>query len=231
MKYRIPLGEIEIWTLRFDEQQCTERAVLSEWELQRAFKFRFEDDCRRFIQSRTFVRTVLGHYLDVAPAEVRFSAGQNGKPCLSADMKDCLAFNLSHCRSCAMLAVSSVGRIGIDVEEPVPLVDLEQLVWSVFAPDDASAILAFSTYDRIWSFWSGWTRKEAALKAVGVGLAIEPRRVRVPYCDNGPWRIQIPGDPARFDLVDVSRSGVVAAVVTDIRAEIHMRKFDLNAMR
>jgi len=230
MKFSLAAGEIEVWTMRFETAPPADLAILSRDERQRALGFRFEADRSRFAQSRLFVRYVLCGYLDLDPREVRFIAGPQGKPALAAGNPVSLAFNLSHCRSRAILAVATTGRIGIDAEDPTSFDDLEQLIHSAFAPDQAAAILALPDHDILPSFLRGWTRKEAVLKAIGTGFGIEPRTVRVPFSADGLWRIHVPGDPAILDLIDISHAGVVAALATDSPpAMLRLREFDLDA--
>ncbi|MGY3413038.1 phosphopantetheinyl transferase [Bradyrhizobium sp. GM5.1] len=111
----------------------------------------------------------------------------------------------------------------------MPFEDLEQLIQSAFAPDEAAATLALPDHDILPSFLRGWTRKEAVLKAIGTGFGIEPRTVRVPLGAHGLWRVHVPGDPAILDLIDISHAGVVAALASDLPpAMLRFREFDLD---
>ncbi|MGY3413307.1 phosphopantetheinyl transferase, partial [Bradyrhizobium sp. GM5.1] len=103
--------------MRFEAAPAADLAVLSRDERQHALKFRFDADRSRYTQSRLFVRYVLCRYLDLDPRQVRFIAGPQGKPALAPGSPVSLAFNLSHCRSRAILAVATTGRIGIDAED------------------------------------------------------------------------------------------------------------------
>ena len=223
-------GEVDVWTMRFPAAPAPDPTSLSEDELLRAALLYFEDDRRRFTQSHVFVRRVLSGYLSLDPRDIRFATGPQGKPALAADMPAGLAFNLTHSRNCAMIAVAITGKIGIDVEDLTSIDDLDQLVRMTFSEEDASAILALPVCKVLTAFLRGWTRKEAALKALGVGLAIDPGIIRVPFCNGGPRRIEFPGDPAPLELIDIDLCGVIGALATDtLGARVRLREFLFHA--
>src|SRR6267378_1275488 len=56
--------------------------MLSEDERERAAKFHFERDRRRFVTGRSILRQKLARHLDAAPAELVFAYGLHGKPTL-----------------------------------------------------------------------------------------------------------------------------------------------------
>jgi 4'-phosphopantetheinyl transferase len=109
---------------------------------------------------------ILGRYLDLKPASIRFGYGPNGKPFMEEAWNgDELTFNLSYSEELAIYAVSRKRRIGVDVERLRPIPESDQIV----------ADLYFSTADRLdqstETFLDWWTRQEAYLKASGNGLS------------------------------------------------------------
>ena len=76
----------------------TAKATLCASEVERASHFLSEELRNRFIAGRGCLRAVLGHYLGVPAANIRFTYGPNGKPSLVA--KQGLNFNLAHSQKC-----------------------------------------------------------------------------------------------------------------------------------
>ncbi len=58
--------------------------TLSPDERQRATRFGHAHDRNDFLAGRGLVRRILGHYMRVEPAHVRFAYGPQGKPALEA---------------------------------------------------------------------------------------------------------------------------------------------------
>jgi 4'-phosphopantetheinyl transferase len=68
-----------------------------------------------------------------------------------------------------LIAVARDREVGVDVEE-VCLEDVEPIVRTVFSPVERAALARLSGPARLEAFYRGWTRKEAFVKALGVGL-------------------------------------------------------------
>ena len=107
------------------------------------------------------LHAVLALYLD-RPAHLVIDP--DGKPRLA---DDALAFNLSHSGSLALVAVSQVGPLGVDVEEHRVIREVDRLARRYFTPGEAALVAAEPR-----AFFRLWTRKEAWIKAQGGGLAI-----------------------------------------------------------
>src|SRR6267378_4778040 len=90
-------------------------ALLSDAERDRARRFVFERDTRRFIVARARLRELLAERLGVRAHQVEFEYGAHGKPALSRRFADSdLHFSLSHCDDLAAYAFSTGHAIGID---------------------------------------------------------------------------------------------------------------------
>ena len=74
--------------------------------------------------------------------------------------------SISHCRTAVAVAVSSEGRVGIDVECRRRIGD--GLMERVCAEDELAAV--HSAEDSVMAFLQLWTRKEAVLKMRGTGI-------------------------------------------------------------
>lgn len=146
--------------------------LLSNDERERAERFHFEHDRRRFIVGRGALRILLGRYLRIEPAQLRFRYGLRGKPYLSKEFEGSgLAFNAAHSNELAVYAITSGREVGIDLEYIRPLPDAAQIAARFFSARENMALVSLPASQRLEAFFSCWTRKEAYIKAVGDGLA------------------------------------------------------------
>jgi 4'-phosphopantetheinyl transferase len=143
-----------------------------------------DDLRRRFVAARCALREVLALACSQDAAELHLGSGEFGKPML-LDCELPIHFNLSHCGPLALLALSRLAPVGVDIElhQPMPEVEalaLEHLTpeeWSAYAQQACSA--DFDGLQRERAFLRLWTRKEACLKAWGCGLQLQPHHVAV----------------------------------------------------
>lgn len=168
-------NEVHVWRLFLDltTHQCGNLTeILSNDELVRAGRFRFERDQKRFIAGRGILRKILGCYLGVNPQKLRFDYTPHGKPILATNAGyDTLRFNLSHSGAFALYAVTRGGNIGIDIEHVRNDIDVEQISQRYFSPGEISSLDQTHKKKRSGVFFQYWTRKEAFLKATGEGLS------------------------------------------------------------
>jgi 4'-phosphopantetheinyl transferase len=150
----VPLGDLE--------------GVLSQEERDRAARFRFEDDSLRSSVGWGLLRLFLGRLLGRDPVSLRFGQNEYGKPFLEEGP----SFNLAHSGAWVLIGVASGGRLGVDVERPHRIRDLDALAGTVFAPDELAEFRALPPGERADAFYRGWARKEAFIKALGGGLSI-----------------------------------------------------------
>lgn len=144
-------------------------SLLDDEERARSNRFLRESDRRRFVIAHGFTRLVLGHYLGVPAASLRFSVGPHGKPRL-ADVDPDLRFNLSHSGERAVLAVARGREVGIDIEQERPIETLD-LARRFFSQREFEALAAMQPGRRLKAFFRCWTRKESFVKARGDGLS------------------------------------------------------------
>jgi 4'-phosphopantetheinyl transferase len=149
------------------------QSTLSKDERDRAQRFLFEKDRCRFIASRAWLRTILGHYLKISPDLLGFRYGLRGKPSLADTTGDLgLRFNLSHADDYALIAVALNLEIGIDIERIVIEPANEAIAEQIFTPHEIEIIGASPAEKRPEIFYRIWTCKEAYVKARGGGLYI-----------------------------------------------------------
>ena len=150
------------------------RALLDPVELERAARFRFEVDRERFIIAHGLLRTLLGERLGASPEELRFGRGPYGKPHIEGSD---LRFNLSDTKDALLIAIGNGGEIGVDIETMARTVDHMAVGEHYFTPGEVRDIAVSANAKR--RFLEFWTRKEAVLKASGVGIMDDLRVLRV----------------------------------------------------
>ncbi len=122
---------------------------------------------RRYTIAHVALREILGGWLGRAPRAIIFEFGEHGRPEI-ADRA--VRFNLSHSGEVALVAVTSSGDIGVDVERVRPR-RLEPLARRVLTEAEYAWWSSRATDAREEAFHIAWTRKEAVLKASGRGVA------------------------------------------------------------
>ena len=116
------------------------------------------------------LQRVISRYLCRATELVR---DEHGKPRLASEPER-LAFNLSHSGGLALVAVTRGREVGVDIEREKPGRDLVALAERALAPEDAAAVREAPEEERCRAFHRLWTRHEARLKCLGVGLGQHP---------------------------------------------------------
>ena len=178
-------GTVDVLAARLDvgiEALERLRATLAPAELRRADRFHFPHDRDRFIAGRGLLRTVLARSLGVNARSVQFAYGPHGKPELAGSFSDCgLRFNLAHCESLALLAITHRAKIGVDLERIRILPDMGELVSRFFSPRESTVFQILPPAQQPQAFFNLWTRKEAWLKATGEGISQYLSQVEVTF--------------------------------------------------
>ncbi|HLP78521.1 MAG TPA: 4'-phosphopantetheinyl transferase superfamily protein, partial [Candidatus Paceibacterota bacterium] len=104
-----------------------------------------------------------------------------------------LHFNLAHTGDLAVLGVSRLGPLGVDVETIRPVKDADDLVARFFSPRESESFQRLTSDRKVNAFFNLWTRKEALLKASGEGISGGLNRTEVSF---------LPGEPARVIAID-----------------------------
>ncbi len=181
--------EVRVWVVELDAgldrqgdvdsaEPGPELALLAVDEHERAVRFVRARDRRRFVRCRAALREILGEILGEPPASLRFRAAKQGKPELdrtggsraTAGQAD-LRFNVSHSSELALIAVSWGRELGVDLERVRPIGEADRIVASFFSPGEQIEFTAIADDAKPQAFLRGWTRKEAILKGLGIGLA------------------------------------------------------------
>lgn len=171
----VPPGETHLFAFTLDPAPAhvavLER-LLSSDERERAARFHQERDRRRYVVGRGQLRTILGRVLTEDAGELALRAGPHGKPALHGPEEHArLRFNLSRSHELGVLAIQWNEEVGVDVEHVRPFPDALDIAKRFFAPEEHEALRALPATQLDAGFVSYWTRKEAVVKSLGLGLA------------------------------------------------------------
>lgn len=185
-------------------------------EQARAARLRFDPQRREYLVARGIVRSVLGLHLGVAPADVPFVAAPNRKPALASGAA--VDVSISHSHGWVLCGFAPRRRIGVDLEVDTgrPMPDLEALAARILTPGERRGYDALPPdAQRAW-FHEAWRRKEAVLKAGGVGLTHDPALLEVLRCDPAGGLAGLPEvtfDGARWQVLALPVPGGPAAAL------------------
>ncbi len=176
-------GTVHLWYAKLDVLRpnlVRYSDLLDPVESERAKRFRFLHDRERFILGHGVLRELLGRYLNRDGSLIRFSRGPFGKPYLESKK---LHFNFSDTKDAILLGFTSGQEIGVDIETMSRDVDHGAVSQHYFTPNETTAIQAAGP-DAKQRFLEFWTRKEAVLKASGVGIMEDLRVLSVDAAHN-----------------------------------------------
>lgn len=142
--------------------------LLDRSERKRASAIRHEPTRQEFVKTRALLRLVLARCANGDPGGFMFAVGNNGKPYLHGC--PALHFNVSHAGGRALIAVATC-PVGIDIERTDEFVDHFSMAATVFSIAERKLLLWAPRTERSDVFFSLWTRKEAYLKATGIGVS------------------------------------------------------------
>jgi 4'-phosphopantetheinyl transferase len=209
------------------------RQVLGSDEQTRADRFHFEKDRRYFIAARAGLRKLLGNYLKVDAAEIQLTYNEYGKPSLAESMNNsAINFNLAHSGGLGLYGFSLGGRIGVDLEYVRAQFTGHEIAEQYFSQSEVAELERVPIALRNQAFFNCWTRKEAFIKALGLGLSLPLKEFDVSLAPTAPAALlQTPWSPqeaSRWSLtaLDVA-SGYVAVVAVEGHGwEVHLEHLD-----
>ncbi len=235
------LRVVHVWSAGLDvddTQVAPLAALLDAEESTRARRFHFERDRRRFTVARGVLRTLLGRYLEVAPGPgLTFAYGERGKPSVAVPAlgpEERVCFNVSHSDGRALLAFARGMEVGIDLEAGARLGDdWPLLARRIFSDREQAELAAVPTERRRAAFLNGWTRKEAYLKAAGLGIVDGLASIEVTLDPAGPPALLSVPNAHVWTLYDLRTDERFAAalVVAGDAATVERREFRFPVKR
>lgn len=170
---------------------------------------------------RGVLRSILGSYLGISPSSVRFHYEARGKPVLAESTHGkSLYFNMSHSQGLALYALTRRGKVGIDLERLRHIPEAGQIAGRLFSPRENAVLRVLPESGKQKAFFDCWSRKEAYLKATGVGLIEELSSIEVSLAPGeSPRLLSIGGDwreAARWSLHELTPvPGYVGALAVE----------------
>jgi phosphopantetheinyl transferase len=192
-------------------------AALSDRDRQRAMRFRCLIHRDNFILGRTLVQRLIQPNAATSPCVV--SIGNHGKPYIPGAW----AFNVSHSSRWVACAVARTEPIGLDIEAFERLDDYRGVLRMISHEAEQRWIEQAPSEYREALFKRCWTRKEAVLKATGVGLTDDLQAIDVRLHQEEP----VLKHPALLRLISLDECdpSITAslAVAVSVREVIVMR--------
>ena len=213
-------GQVHVWhgcihPADRTEPRPADLAVLSAGEHLRCERFTRAADRVRFAAAHAAARRLLAAYLGAAPTAIVMGrcrccmcgSDQHGAPRISFPSTD-IRCNLSRSGDHWLLAVTNGGSIGADIEVLRGL-SIGELVAACLTAGEQRYLNARPENERLRLFYQCWTRKEAVLKACGVGLAGEMRELDVAPGQAGTARVRYrcPAGPEFWAVQNLSAGG------------------------
>lgn len=154
------------------EPEAAEVRRLTPAEQERAARFAFARDRRRYLAAHVHLRELLLEHALGADTDLSYAFGAQGKPRLAA--APTWHFNLGHGADTGVLALSAATELGVDIEQRRAVEDRADLARRCFTAEEQRELERAGAANGDMLFLQGWTRKEACLKAIGSGLSLEP---------------------------------------------------------
>ncbi|WP_084490401.1 4'-phosphopantetheinyl transferase family protein [Niabella ginsenosidivorans] len=154
---------INEWTHLIEEKP----SLISPAESEKSSRFYHREDAQRYLLARIVCRLLLAKYNGLNPSGIEFLKGRFDKPYLKqAGTLKTPCFNWSHSHNLLVIAVSCL-EVGADVER-IKDFDIESISEATF--NNTEQRFLNESENRLEDFFMLWTRKEAAVKAAGIGL-------------------------------------------------------------
>jgi 4'-phosphopantetheinyl transferase len=175
---------VDVWLVSLeasDSRIYASLRTMPDGEIARAERFLRRGDRDQHVVSRGLLRRLLSLYCQMAPTDIKFETGADGKPSLEPGRRSPLTFNLSHSAGRMLVGISRDRSVGVDIEARGPGPDPLKIATRYFFGAEAADIAGAPEDLRQGRFLQYWVAKEAALKAAGVGLRYPLDALRVRF--------------------------------------------------
>ena len=168
---------VELHTVELsNEPTLNDARALPIDEQARAKRFVTPESRSRFVTMRLILRSLLSQKLGRDISGVSFHYTESGKPFLPNAQWH---FNISHSESRGLIALSTHGAVGIDLEAIHPLPELQALAKRYFSATEQTTLDEVSGAQETERFYQIWTRKEALVKGLGLSFAEVSNKLNV----------------------------------------------------
>lgn len=157
---------LNIWEIDINDRNIqladNNKNILSPTELSNMNSFMFKKDYHKYLVAHVVMRLLLARYNNLQPSEINYRYGKYGKPYFSEN----IFFNLSHSHKKIILGLCDK-EIGVDIEHKsnIDYNNLSDLICT-----EEEKLYINNAANKKDKFYELWTKKEAVLKGLGVGL-------------------------------------------------------------
>jgi 4'-phosphopantetheinyl transferase len=169
-------------------------------EMNRANRYHFSKDKSRFVICRMVLKFLLAKQTGLDVNKIVLDNDSNKKPYLSSHPS--VFFNVTHAGDYAIIAIAKE-PVGIDIEYINRKFEFSEIISYTLSNTEIDKLL--NSDNKLHTFYTYWTRKEAIVKATGKGIS-----------DN------LPHIPA------MDGHHIVASNILDNFKEMKVLSFDLN---
>lgn len=163
--YYLPINSL-VWD-KIDSQLLK---YVSQERREKVLKYVFVHDQKLSLYAELLTRMELSQITKIPATELLFRSTNNLKPLLLS--VPAVNFSFSHTRDAILCCISLDGAVGADIEklESAPFEIMEH----VFHPEEIHYVQSSAVRQKDLHFFEIWTRKEAYLKKLGLGLSQNP---------------------------------------------------------
>jgi len=181
-------------------------AMLSEKEAERVRRRHNETHRDVLVLAYALHRLLLGNMLGLDPKWVPLDRDAQGCPRVAGGF---VCTSLSHADDLIAVAMTASGPVGVDIEPAGRSSVMSEIAHCVCHPSECIALGALAVPARSEALLAMWVRKEAILKAAGIGLAL-PMETFAAAADQ-VVTLPMPDVPAlQVRMLEVTDHGVAA---------------------
>jgi 4'-phosphopantetheinyl transferase len=137
---------------------------LNPQEMERYLRFIRIERQRQFVLGRALLRQSIAKTLNLMPDILRFSEQKNNVPLLEYPIYPNLFFSISHSRYWVACAISTIAKIGVDIEFLDPNRDIAALIEHIFDAENSQLLEQLPEAQKVQAFYQLWSIKEARFK-------------------------------------------------------------------
>jgi 4'-phosphopantetheinyl transferase len=209
--------EMHIWRVRLARETCDLEyywSIISDDERNNAKEFRFIKDKNRYIIARAILRKIISLYMNnVDPKSIIFGYTEYAKPYLITNNNIyLLKFNLSHSEDSIIYGFSREVDIGVDIEFFNQELIIEDVIEYCCSIEEKKKLEELSIDHKY--FYKLWVSKESLVKAMGLGLSYDFRKISI-NIDNDVVNIISPNKSNWMIKLFPSYDGYYSAVASE----------------
>jgi len=142
--------------------------LLDSFESQKSKAFTTAQLREKYILRRAILRKELAKFTGSSTEKINYNTNEFQKPFLeNGDVQ----FNCSHSNNYFVIAISGNTELGVDIEHYRELNDLDLTAERAFSINEFTKWMSVAEDEKLDIFYRIWTRKEAIIKAIGMGLS------------------------------------------------------------